>query len=363
MVKKGILACCFFQLVANTAAHAQSSVVLYGNVASGVAFFNNVDGAKKYAFDDGTFIPNLFGFLGHESLGGGLETVFRLEANMYLGNGNLTVPGQIFTRQAYVGIESKSFGRLTLGHQTDLNFDFLGPLSNGQSMPMLYAFHPGNFDELANTYQYDNSIKYLSPDYRGLTVGALIGLSNRPGDTWGSSNRGIGVQYKLDNLTLAASYTHERNRFLEFGAFVGLPELLGTPVTPDLNLSADSVTSWGAGGAYKIGSLTLQGLYTQTRVSGNGQVQRGQNVDLAALWRIAPVNAINSSLGWSRFGDGRWLTLSVGDVYSLSKRTNVYLMGLYQIASGNGATASMLGAGQASGKQQAGVVAGIQHFF
>lgn len=343
--------------------HAQSSVTLYGNLSAGIGYFNNVDPGHKYSFDDGNFIPNFFGFSGSEDLGGGLKTIFKLEAQISIGTGELIVPNQEFTRQSYVGLSSSRFGQVTLGHQPDFNYDLLGPLSNGYSVASFYAFHPGNLDELANTFEFNNSLKYYSGEYGGFSFGAMLGLGDQPGSFSTDRNYAFGGRYLNGPLTLVAAYADENNRFLEFASSIGLPTLLGTPVSSDMALVANNVKNLGAGASYQLGNVLLRGLFTQTRLTGNGYEQNANNVDVGANWRITPANALNGGVSLSRLASGRWMTLIVTDVYSLSRRTSLYATALYQQASGDGAVASMLSAGQASGRRQFGVTTGVQHFF
>lgn len=53
------------------AAHAQSSVEIYGVLDTGLDYVSNVGGKRQFSFGSGVMAPNLFGFRGKEDLGEG----------------------------------------------------------------------------------------------------------------------------------------------------------------------------------------------------------------------------------------------------------------------------------------------------
>ncbi|MFD2272047.1 porin [Undibacterium arcticum] len=71
---------------------------------------------------------------------------------------------------------SGSFGAVTLGNMPDIVFDYAGKLSNGFQLTNFYLFHPGNLDTLANTFQFNNAVRYTSPSFSGLTMSAMYGF-------------------------------------------------------------------------------------------------------------------------------------------------------------------------------------------
>ena len=94
-------------LAAATAAHAQSSVTLYGIVDNGIAWQNNSSGTSaisgghsKVQMSTGVWAGSRFGLKGSEDLGGGTKAIFQLEAGVNTANGSSQWTNGIFTRQA-----------------------------------------------------------------------------------------------------------------------------------------------------------------------------------------------------------------------------------------------------------------------
>ncbi len=112
-----------------TAAHAQSSVTLYGLIDAGLTYTNNQGGSHNFKETSGQVNGSRWGLRGAEDLGGGLKAIFTLENGFSIANGTLGQGGREFGRQAFVGLSSAQFGAVTLGRQYDSVVDYLGPLA------------------------------------------------------------------------------------------------------------------------------------------------------------------------------------------------------------------------------------------
>ena len=173
-------------------AHAQSSVTLYGSIDAGVAYVSNIKGSATAIAETGNLAPNRFGFKGAEDLGGEYKTIFQLESGFSPLTGSLISSGTLFNRQAFVGVGTP-VGYVTFGHQQNFNEDILDLYSAGFLFDSWYAFHPGNLDDLANTYQFDNSVKFRSLSFGGFSFGGMYGFSNAPGSFANGSNFSVGA--------------------------------------------------------------------------------------------------------------------------------------------------------------------------
>ncbi|SEJ81833.1 porin [Paraburkholderia diazotrophica] len=163
-------------------AHAQSSVTLYGLLDTGLVYTNNQLGHSNWQLNSSSTQNTVFGLKGSEDLGGGLHALFKLEQGFILNNGAQAFTGDGFGSQAWVGLQSDPYGTLTFGRQFDVMNDLVGPLTaefntRGGSM----AAHPFENDNLAaNSVVVNNTVKYTSPTYRGITFETMYAFSKRP---------------------------------------------------------------------------------------------------------------------------------------------------------------------------------------
>ena len=92
-------------LAASGAAHAQSSVTLYGVIDESIQWVHNTqDAAGNNKNLIGLYAGNIsgdrFGLKGTEDLGGGLKAIFQLENGFDVNNGKLGQGGLMFGRQS-----------------------------------------------------------------------------------------------------------------------------------------------------------------------------------------------------------------------------------------------------------------------
>ena len=123
--------------LAATSAYAQSSVTVYGLVDTAVRMTTaEANGKSQTAMTEGAFQGPRVGFKGEEDLGGGTAAVFKLESGFLSNTGASDQQGQLFGRQAFVGLKDKSLGELDAGRQYGVAFDVLGnydPLGVGKT--------------------------------------------------------------------------------------------------------------------------------------------------------------------------------------------------------------------------------------
>ncbi len=154
-----------------TAAHAQSSVTLYGLIDAGITYTNNQDGHINFKMTSGSVNGSRWGLRGSEDLGGGLKAIFTLENGFNIANGKLGQNGREFGRQAFVGLSSNQYGAVTLGRQYDSVVDYVGPLAlTGTQYGGTQFAHPFDNDNLDNSFRINNSVKYQSVNYGWLQV-------------------------------------------------------------------------------------------------------------------------------------------------------------------------------------------------
>jgi predicted porin len=340
---------CLSTLALSATAFAQSNVTIYGSLDEAAVRVSNLGGARTYRLDPGTTQPDRFGFRGSEDLGGGLRAHFQLESGFGFDTGSNVSP-TFFNRISVVGL-SGGFGALQAGHQPDLMFDFVGRTSNGFQLGNFYAFHPGNFDTLANTFQFDNAIRYDTPSWNGLGLAAIAAAGEGAG-----RNSSVGANYVKGPLRVAAAYSIEDKRTLRgFAPFAGAS---GLPA----NGAMDRVKNAGIGAAWRGESLNLNATYTQTEMRAAGRDARMRNLDLGGSYFVTALDAVALGFSHSTLGDAHWNTVMLSNLYYLSKRTQVYAQGTLQRAS-NGQVATLNGVGASSDNRQSIVGLGVHHSF
>ena len=87
-----------------TAAHAQSSVTIYGSIDEYLNAMSSSSGTKILALQDGSTLRSRLGFKGTEDLGGGLAAKFNLEQGIGATSGSPADTTRAFDRQAWLGL-------------------------------------------------------------------------------------------------------------------------------------------------------------------------------------------------------------------------------------------------------------------
>ncbi|KWF87035.1 porin [Burkholderia diffusa] len=352
------LAALIAMISAANVAHAQSTVTLYGLIDEGLDFTNNVGGHHQFVMSSGDVQGSRWGLRGSEDLGGGLKAVFTLESGLNLNNGKLGEEGQMFGRQAYVGLSSATVGTLTMGRQYDSLVEYLAGLTvNGSWGGGVFA-HPYDNDNTSNTFRLNNAVQFNSATFGGFSFGATYAFSN-------SSNFGLnraesfGAQYANGPLTAAAAYLNVDNPNSGAAGAVAI----GPNGGPDGSWTAQRHRIWGAGINYAIGATTLGFVYTHTDIKAPSATQYANLAASPTLGAASTVKFDNFELnakyqvndafmvgGMYTFTDAKfegatgsakpkYHQFGLMADYNLSKRTDVYVQGGYVKVSGAEAAA------------------------
>ncbi len=389
--RKSLLAIAALAAFAASAApaQAQSSVTLYGLIDAGISYANHsaagTGSSKIFKYDDGVSQGSRWGLRGAEDLGGGLKAIFTLESGFNSGNGTLGQGGAEFGRQAYVGISKSDVGSVTLGRQYSFSTDYLGGAYSigGQTVAGNYAYHINDVDQLTSS-RINNSIKFSSANFYGVTFGGLYGFSNQAGafsgsptttaggvTTQGSSRAySFGLNYAAGPFSIGTAYTDIHFPASATPAFSTSIANVATGGTKDLR-------TFGIGANYKIADATLFALWTNTRFEAiGGATSKFNTYELGGKYAFTP--AVTGSLGYTYMkltdaAQGKWQQVDASVDYSLSKRTDVYVLGIYQHASGSnngtdvqaqiGSSTSYFGTSGRGANDQIAARVGIRHKF
>ncbi|SAK99452.1 porin [Caballeronia pedi] len=341
---------------------AQSSVTLYGLIDAGIAYTNNQRGAHNFQATSGKLNGSRWGLKGVEDLGGGYRTVFTLESGFRVNDGTLAQGGREFGRQAFVGVAKTGVGTLTFGRQYDPNTDLVAAYAGpGFWSP---STHVGDNDNLNQTFRINNAVKFRSDTIAGFSVDALYAFSNQANSGAGTgfgNNRawGVAANYVNGPLSVGGGYVlldHPNVASNTAGAVGGASATTGDDYSGaffyGLNSGVARQQIAVAGANYALGAVATLGFaFSHTQLDYNdGSSRKFNNYDVNARYNLTPATTL---VGVYTFTDGRanslpgtagatlkprWHQFTLGVDYVLSKRTDLYLSAVYQLASGDAST-------------------------
>ncbi|MEI7297458.1 porin [Paraburkholderia tropica] len=334
-------------------AHAQSTVTLYGILDEGVNWTSNSNGAHQYNMTSGVASGSRWGLHGSEDLGGGLSAIFVLENGFDVGSGALGQGGRMFGRQAFVGLSSNKFGALTAGRQYDSVVDTLAIYELFAQLGGYVFARPGDIDNLNNAHRVNNALKYTG-SFGGVMLTGLYSLGGIAGD--GSRNQiwSAGASYTVGPFSAAAAYINVRNPNTSFFSDSSSIATANNASGPVYSGYASAHTYQVLAGAvrYIAGPVTMAVTFSNVQFGGLGDTSSGPNplqysgeavfnsIEGNVSYRITPALLVGLGYNYTRNAgaSGRegadYSQVMGGADYSLSKRTDIYLVGIWQKASG-----------------------------
>jgi len=336
---------CFTTIISSTA-FAQSSVNLYGVIEDGIGYISNEQGKSAVAMQSGYNSGSRWGLQGSEDLGGGTKAIFQLENGFDNNTGELGSGGREFGRQAFLGMQSQSFGTVTFGRQYDLVQDYYSPLTLGGHYSGVTFAHPFDNDNANGTFHIDNSVKYASNVYRGLSFGGMYGFSNQSNF---AENRyyGLGARYVTGPLTISAVYQQMNSPASTAGGAV--PGPISDP-SSEAGFGAARERVWGGGVSYLVGNATFAVSYSHTDLlsptasafSGSFELVpaslKFDNFEANTIYKLRPDLALSAMYTYTQADFAgvsgkvtpKWHQVGVMADYSISQRTGVYVEAAYQ---------------------------------
>ncbi|WP_454688922.1 porin [Achromobacter aloeverae] len=332
---------------------AETSVRLYGLIDSGVTYISNAGGSSAIRAQDSTIQGDRWGLMGTEDLGNGLKAVFQLENGFNLFNGKVQQGGRLFGRQARLGISSDRWGTLSFGRMYDSYVDFIQPVTaiGGGGWGSL-AVRPGDIDNTNDSFRINNAVKYTSARIDGFTFGGMYAFGGDAGSVASNSSYAGGLNYVDGGWTFAGGYFYAHDPATQFSeapfnttntntqATTGPYGYVGRPASERLV---------GAGAAYSGSVYQFGGTYTNSRFSdaiGSGTSVIFNSYQIWANYFLTPVLKFGAAYSLTTGSIGyddrspKYHQFNLGLDYFLSKRTDVYIQGVYQ-KTGGGANASI----------------------
>ena len=318
-MKKSMLALAVLGAFAGTAA-AQTSVTLYGLGDVNIVYSKPGDNAP--GGDDGKFLVRDGGAQGKggsrwglrvsEDLGGDLRAYANLESGFNIDTGAAADPDrQVFNRQAYVALGSKTYGDLRIGRQDTISRTiaaFYDPSDKGQ----IKIDDTALFEVFGS--RVDNDVTYLSPSFGGFQVQASVSAGE------GAPNaryQGLAATFRSGPIALAATYE-------------------------EFDQDDHYNKTWSVGGNYNLGFAKLFAGYQHVKDPGNrggtvfsvNEDGTSRDVDKRNWWTVGasvPLGQITLLANYQQAkhdyddgGDADIKKAGIAVEYALSKRTLLY---------------------------------------
>lgn len=308
-------------LASAPAAHAQSSVTLYGVTDASILYtsktLNLATGANaghQFSLESAGQNASRFGLHGTENLGGGLAAIFDLESGIDIANGGFANSnGEFFGRQAWVGVTG-GFGTLTAGLQFS---PFLMSVFATDSRD-LKQFGSGLItyvDNVIVTGLFNpNSVMYASPEIAGIQGRVMVAFGGSPGNFKAGQQYSAGLSYHDKGLLFSAA--------MYSGNAGGSAATLPYPSTV-------AFAGRNVGASYRFDRLTVKGSYTLYKVAGafDSRVVSG-----GFAFSVTPALSVDGGAWYTRDGNdsnNHSILGSLGVDYLLSKRTTLYTQVAY----------------------------------
>jgi len=278
------------------AAHAQSTVTLYGRIDASLIHNDPLGGVNQWTVDSGTVSGSRWGLIGSEDLGGGLKANFNLEQGFGVDTGAAAVAGQVFSRQSWIGL-SGGFGEFRIGKAWTAYDDVSGAINamfdSGFSVENNFFASTGYNANPANT------MRYSTPSFGGFAAAVSYSLDEAPNTDL--NVKSISASYSGGPLTVVAGYQIEG---------------LGATDNKFTRLSA----------SYDLGAAVIKGLYGNVKFPAAAKTSEysiGLDVPLSGALTVSA--AYGYSKDNAAAGNTKRTGFTLGALYMVSKRTDMYL--------------------------------------
>lgn len=186
-------------------AGAQTNITFYGIIDAGIVAERGGVAGNVTKVTSGVGSVSRLGVRGVEDLGGGLQTLFVLESGFKVDTGESDVANAIANRQAFVGLNSRRYGMLTLGRQKNPLYKALGEV--GDPFALAYAGTSKNlFPLVGPNTRTSNTVAYSTPTYQGWTGELTYSMGEQPGSQDAGRQYAAALAYSNGNLNTRLVY-------------------------------------------------------------------------------------------------------------------------------------------------------------
>jgi predicted porin len=294
-----------------------TDVRLYGLLEASFAYQTNQtkDGKSTVGMEVSWFSGNRWGLEGGTVLDkeSGSKFIFKLESEYELPTGNMDTGSVLFNRDAWVGFQSETYGKLTVGRQNTLPRDFAqnwgdaygtadvtlnegGWTNNNNFKQLIFYTGGGSGAHGQGDTRLDNGIVWKKKFENGLVLGAAYAFSdgNGPGGPNGSGSvPGAG----FDNgsvQSLAAAWNHGN---FNISGFYNHTDVLERAAFGDSTTKGLSHQSAGIGGNVQFGIVRWNVGYIYYTAEQGAVGTRTDNAVTTSI-KITPPGKVDYELGW-----------------------------------------------------------------
>ena len=205
--------------------YGKDQVKLYGLLDLTLRDRSNANAKGDHLKDltTGYFSGSRWGLIGNHNIGfddGSANVIYKLESEYELRTGAEDTAGVLFNRDAWVGLESNTLGRVTFGRQNTLGRDFAEVYGVPYAKPNVDVTEGG----WTNNNVSKNGIFYVASAtgtrYDGGVVwkkkmgdfvaGLAYQIGGAPGDFSNNSSQAAALAYNGSNYTLAGEYNQSK---------------------------------------------------------------------------------------------------------------------------------------------------------
>jgi predicted porin len=359
-----------------SAAHAQSSVTLYGALDAGLLYQSTSAASfspkasntgKIYAFKDGGVYSSIWGLKGVEDIGGGYKINFKLQGSFNSGTAKLGLadaPGAtaVFNQQTTIGV-SGPFGSLDAGRQiapmiyamydTDVRgAQYFGSILTAWLGMNQAAGWPGSSTNgPIGALWDDNALVYQSPKFYGASFALEYAPGGVAGQLQGGTRESAVLKYSNYGLNLAAAYYngHDAN-----------------PSATTVATGLDNNRFYYLGAMYTFHDFSVSTSYSIGKNPANSAHVNYEMVSAGLGYRFTPAFRVTSGFYYLKDRNNSANhsdEFAVGGEYSLSKSTLGYVQLGYVNNNGTLNQTIVYGQPVAPGVSTTAAMIGIRHTF
>jgi predicted porin len=300
-------------------------VRLYGLIDLSLSRKTNADAAGHTQNDMSVawFSGNRWGLEGEHLLPGtdGLKAIFKLESEYELPTGDMDTPGVLFNRDAWLGVQSESLGKLTFGRQNTLAREFSkiygdpygsagvtydeGGYTNNNNFKQ-FIFYSGS----ATGTRYDKGIVWKKA-FGKVMAGLAYQVGGEPGNNREGTTKSVALAYNGGAFNVSGFYnTAVVNDFTHTSYSVGGNVKLG-PVRLNAGYVHYTAEQPAAVGDRKDNAYTVSAKFTP-----------GGKVDYELGWQT--MNATNAAVNGGGYVINAYADTSAAKATATGKRRTVY---------------------------------------